>query len=128
MLRVKTIVDASTIHGIGLFAAQNIRKGQIVWEFRGQFDLTWSDVDFQFLPEEIQDYCRTYAWESELNKHASVWLLSGDNARFINSSKDPNTAQKKPSKCCPFRMEIFLPTVATRDIAQGEEITEDYEW
>ena len=42
MLRVKTYLDKSNIDGIGLFANENIKKGQILWQYVSNFDKEFS--------------------------------------------------------------------------------------
>ena len=43
MLLVKTYLDRSPIHGLGVFAAEFIRKGTRVWRFVESFDRVYSD-------------------------------------------------------------------------------------
>jgi SET domain-containing protein len=114
MLRVKTYLDKSPIHGIGVFAAQEIQDGVLVWTFEPQIDkvldIDESTLKYQYFLD--REFIRTYAYfDKQLNKY----ILSVDNDRFINHSDNPNT--------------IPLPTgevVADRDIHIGEEITINY--
>ena len=41
MLNIKTYLDRSLIHGIGLFTNQEIMAGSIVWEFNPAVDLVY---------------------------------------------------------------------------------------
>lgn len=38
MLLVKTVIKKSSIHGLGLFANQKIKSGQIVWKYNPILD------------------------------------------------------------------------------------------
>ena len=38
MLQVRTFIEKSQIHGFGLFAAENIPKGIVVWEYNPTID------------------------------------------------------------------------------------------
>ena len=46
MLLVKTYLDKSSIHGLGVFASQVIRKGTKVWRFVDGFDRVYSPTQF----------------------------------------------------------------------------------
>jgi SET domain-containing protein len=114
MLRVKTYLDKSPIEGIGVFAAQKIADGALVWSFEPQIDkvldMDESTLKYQYFLDK--EFIMTYAYfDKQLNKY----ILSVDNDRFTNHSDNPNT--------------IPLPTgevVADRDIYIGEEITINY--
>lgn len=112
MLRVKTYVDRSPIQGIGLFAAERIRSGTIIWEFTPMFDLTFQLEELQALWEPARKQIEKYSYfEAQKN----VYVLCGDDARFMNHSDAPNTVELPG-----------LRTAAARDIAEGEEITCNY--
>lgn len=112
MLVVRTRVGPSTIHGIGVFAAEPIRAGQAVWEFAPGLDLVIPLARIPTLPAAFQAYLATYAYLS--NDVADGMVLSCDHAKFLNHSETPNT--------------VIAPRVthARQDIAEGEEITCDY--
>ena len=38
MLVVKTYINKSKIHGFGLFAGENIKKGTVIWKFNPVID------------------------------------------------------------------------------------------
>ncbi len=110
MLRVPTIVAPSSIEGVGLFAATNIRKGTVVWEFEQGVDWTIPKADFTRFPEPYRSWLRRYVYQSE----AGHYVLCGDNGKYMNHSFQPN---------CD---DSGTVTVALRDIAAGEELTCDY--
>jgi len=112
MLRVRTRIGPSAIHGIGLFAEQEIPRGTLIWEFLPTFDVTFDRAAFERLPAETQRNVDKYAF---LDREQNVFVLCGDDARFMNHSTEPNTWEV--SESC---------TLASRDIAAGEEITCDY--
>lgn len=61
MLLVKTTIDQSSIHGIGLFAAEFIKKGTPTWKFTPGLDLELKREDLATLSEssreQILNYC-----------------------------------------------------------------------
>lgn len=111
MILVKTVIGLSTIHGHGLFAAEEIAAGQIIWKFIDGLDLDISQEQFDCLPQMVQYYLRVFAYYD-----SGRWMMSGDHGRFINHSDNANTITGR------FRADL----IAARDISKGEEITEDY--
>lgn len=116
MLRVKTYLDKSLIHGIGVFADENIAKGQIVWQFVPLFDRVLDETEWFTIMKNghplDKNFLRKYGfWDLQINKI----ILSGDNDRFTNHSDNPNT---KPNE--------IGDMIAVRDIMKGEEITANY--
>jgi len=111
MLRVPTYLAPSAIEGFGLFAAQPIPAGTIVWEYTPGVDLTLRPGDVQNLPEVLHRWFLRYAYLDE----SGDYVLCGDNGKFMNHSFDPNCDDGSG----PY-------TVARRDIAAGEELTCDY--
>ena len=111
MLLVKTYLAASPIHGIGLFAAEPIAKGTLIWRFDARIDRRLSKDERQALAEPARSFVATYSYPERVG--SDVYLLDGDHARFMNHSATPNT-------------DCEVDTIATRDIAAGEELLCDY--
>ena len=120
MLLVKTIVKESPIAGLGLFADEPIKKGQRIWEFHPETCLvltekqlkSWQDSSQKQEMDIINYYYLKHGYY-EVNKNAIVFCL--DNSRFINTVSQPNI------------LSYPEVSIAARDIAKGEEITENYE-
>ena len=109
MLRVPTRLAPSPIHGLGVFAAKPIPKGAVVWAFDPPLDQRLPAKLLEEQPEHVRRFVATYGmWEGE------DYLLLGDDARFLNHAHAPNLDSTGPT------------TVAARDIAAGEELTDDY--
>ncbi len=114
MLRVKTYLDKSPIHGIGVFAAENVVAGSLVWTFYPNIDRIL-DINEKTLRHQFfldQEFIIKYAF---LDKQTGLFILSADNDRFTNHSDHPNT---KP--------DDLGNMLAVRDIIKGEEITANY--
>jgi hypothetical protein len=109
MLLVKTYVDRSPIHGLGVFAAETIRKGAKIWRFVEGFDRAYSPKEFARLPKAARDFLKDYGYRVD-----GEILFTVDNDHYINHSDKPNTYLKSGY------------AIAARNIRKGEEITNDY--
>lgn len=116
MLLVKTTLNVSEIHGIGLFADEFIREGTIIWKFNRLIDLRFSEAEVEQLSPDSREQIRKYSYRE---KHTGLYVLCGDDARFFNHSENPNCFDI-------FHNEEEDLTVARRDIFAGEELTCDY--
>src|SRR4051812_20328962 len=112
MMLVPTYVAASAIHGLGLFAAQPIAAGTVVWRFAPGLDQIIAPERVGELPAHAREFLERYAFESAF--FPGGLLLSFDDTRFINHDDDPNIDNSG------------IESVARRDIASGEELTCDY--
>ena len=126
MLYVKTVVKPSTIPniGLGLFADEDIAKGQLIWRFLTGFDLCFSEEDLLTLHPVLQKYVKKYAFLSIEGTSKGLWVFSSDNDKYQNSDMNrKNIGELKGSN--PFTDDI----VALRDIRRGEELFSYYqEW
>ncbi|HEU4839385.1 MAG TPA: SET domain-containing protein-lysine N-methyltransferase [Micavibrio sp.] len=116
MYRVKVYVDRSPIHGLGVFAGEDIKKGEVVWEMVRGFDRVYTQAEYESFPEQARKYLDTYAyWDGE-GIH-----LCGDQGIYTNHSETPNVGSvaEWPDPGSDYEY-------ALRDIAKGEEITSDY--
>lgn len=112
MMVVRTYIDKSGIHGIGVFAKELIRKGDKVWEYHPVFDLKVDPAVFAALPEAAREEIETHMYTPEENGPFYYETTSG---KYMNHSRDPNV---------DFSDIGF--GYATRDIHPGEELTCDY--
>ncbi len=102
----------SSIHGVGVFALRDTPAGtQVIWQYDTVEAPTLTETEFQSLPVEIAEeiLARTIFIEGEpltfLDPNSTTNYRS-----YMNHSDTPNTDGLK----------------AMRDIAKGEELTEDY--
>ncbi len=109
MLLVKTYLDRSPIHGLGVFAAEPIQKETKIWRFVEGFDRCYTPKQFARLPKQAREFLKSYGYcvDGEI-------LFTVDNDHYINHSDNPNTYLKAGY------------TIAKRNIRKGEEITNDY--
>lgn len=116
MLIVKTYLDRSGTHGIGLFAGQFIRQGTTVWEFNEFVDFKFDEPSWYRMRENLSHM----SFEAIANfsyKEKGSYILCVDNAQFMNhSTTGDNILQNHDTDTM----------AAKRDIAQGEELLCDY--
>lgn len=96
--------------GSGVFATRLIPKGTLVW-VQDRFDRTFSEAEVRELEPVYQQILERYCF---LNRQGR-WVFCWDITRFINHSFRANCL------VTPYGGEI-----AVRDIAAGEQITNDY--
>ncbi|MGB3209367.1 MAG: SET domain-containing protein [Desulforhopalus sp.] len=104
------VVYINDVKGHGVIASAHIPKGTVTWVF-DELDREFSPDQFNRLSKPCQEAILTYSYRNSRGDLVFCW----DNERYINHSFRPN--------CCltPYKFEI-----AVRDIAQGEELTNDY--
>ena len=109
------VVKESAIHGRGVFAATNIKKGTAVIEYKGQY----------ISQDEANE---RYGDENGIHHHTVLFTIDddtvidanskGNEARFINHSCAPNC------EAIQYGKRIFIESI--KDIKKGAELTYDY--
>jgi len=102
----KTIIKYTKLLGKGLFASEDIKKGEVVADFSD--GKIYDAEKCSDLPKKFADY----AIQFEEHK----WIDTPSNGRYLNHSCEPN---------CGVRGEFQI--VAMRNIKKGEKLTFDYE-
>ncbi len=113
MMLVRTYLSTSMIEGVGIFAAEPIKAGDVIWRLEPKFDVFFTDADIEELPPHMQDFIARYFYPHM--RKPGTWVLEADNGRFMNHSNTPNTD-----------FTGFEEGFAISDIAAGEEITCNY--
>jgi SET domain-containing protein len=113
MITIKTKLDKSSIAGIGLFADQDILKGEVVWKMNSLSVLKITPNEYNNLSQIEKDFIKEkdYFWVDE---HGN-YIIPIDDSRFINHSCNPNIIDLDDNTC-----------VASKDIKREEELTIDY--
>ena len=113
MIIKKVILKQSDIEGLGVFADENIEKGDQICDYDSEVakkcEIIFSEKEVLSYPKNIRDFIIKYSYEEPLG--SDTIIVSLDHEKFINHSKNPN---------------ISYEGVATRNIAKGEELTYDY--
>ena len=117
MLQVKTEVKASEVHGMGLFAAEPIKKGEVVWVFEPGLDISITKDEYEALKPVQKTFFDHYGyWSNELERY----ICAADGWRYTNHSEDANVVTIGLEKGSEGQ------DVALRDIEAGEELLFDY--
>ena len=110
--------------GLGLFATRFIPRGTIWWCARPDNVIRLSRQQYKMLlrshlaqSESSRHLLRVIHGYCYFNKTADEAVLTLDDGRFVNHSDQPNSVGEPSNPAV---------AVAARDIAPGEEITEDY--
>ena len=109
MFLIDTYLDKSKIQGVGVFAKENIKKGQLIKEVRPDFEIEFNKDNLPKMPLALAKLINTHAYERELG--SKVLVMGIDNEKYLNHSNDPNVNDNG---------------IALKDIKIGDEITIDY--
>lgn len=114
MLLVKTKVAVSNIPnaGLGLYAAEFIPKGKVIWKENPLIDKHFSSLEELNLSSDAKFQIEKYSW---YDKNRNIFILAGDDTRFFNHSNNPNCDDSP-----------LYETIALTDIPPNTELTVDY--
>ena len=111
MILIDHYVAQSSIHGLGVFSAENATKGRLIWEFNPIIDREIPESKLSDLPSHVVNKIYRHAW---YHPEIQCFWLGADGDYFMNHSETP-------------AMEIFGKSfIASRDIFVGDELTCDY--
>lgn len=113
MLLIPTYVAPSPIEGVGVFAAEPIAAGTVIWRLEPGLDRLLSQEEIVSLPPSAQAFAERYGYPAPGDPN--LVILEMDNGRFMNHALRPNTRFDEPDA-----------GYARRDIAPGEELTCNY--
>lgn len=113
MIIVKTKLDRSLISGMGLFADQDLLKGDLIWKMTSISSFQISPDKYKELSQLEKDFIieKDYYWMDDEGNY----LIPIDDSRFVNHSNNPNIIEQDKDHC-----------IASRDIEKDEELTIDY--
>lgn len=114
MLKIKTTIGKSSIHGWGLFADQFVPKGTTTWQYEPACDPSFTKEEVENMDAVAKEFMHMYAYfDHDLQK----FVLCSDSQKYINHSNNPEniTIHSTPKE-----------DVAAKDIQPGEELLCDY--
>lgn len=113
MLLINTYVAKSKIEGVGVFAADPVKRRQLIWRLEPSFDRLIHRSFLESAPPHLREFFTRYAYP--LNGDPETLVFEVDNGRFMNHQDQPNTEYKAIDR-----------GYALRDIEAGEELTCNY--
>ena len=108
-------VRRSGVHGKGVFALQRIPKGETIIEYKGEV-ITWREA-LKRHPHDPEQPNHTFYFHID-DGHVIDGRLTGNSARWINHSCDPN--------CEADEIDGRVFVKALRTLKPGEELFYDY--
>jgi SET domain-containing protein len=112
----KIVVRTSGIHGRGVYAGRDLKKGERIIEYKGEV-ITWREADRR-PPSDPDDPTHTFFFSLDDGKHVIDANVNGNAARWINHSCAPNCETEEDEG------RVWIE--ALRDIKAGEELFYDY--
>jgi len=109
-------VRASPLHGLGVFAAQRIRRGTRIIEYLGE-RVSHAEADRRYEHKDAED-AHTFLFIVDARTVIDAGV-DGNEARFVNHACDPNCESVIEDR------RVFIE--ALRAIEPGEELTYDYQ-
>ncbi len=115
MIYINYKLDKSKHHGIGLFAAENIKKGTLIYTPSPMLDINLTQEQFDSLNDKEK---KEIMWWGFYDEPTKKWHVDFDVSHFINHENEGTITQDVNHK------DAYL--IAARDIKAGEELTQNY--
>ena len=109
MMLIDTYLDKSKIQGVGVFAKENVKKGEKIKEVRPEFEIEFNSDNLPKMPLALAKFIDTHSYERELG--SKILVMGIDNEKYLNHSDDPSVNDEG---------------YALKDIKIGDEITINY--
>ena len=109
MMLIDTYLDKNKIQGVGVFAKENIKKGERIKEVRPEFEIEFNSDNLPKMPLALAKFIDTHSYERELG--SKILVMGIDNEKYLNHSDDPS---------------VNDDGIALKDIKIGDEITINY--
>ena len=90
MIHFDYVLDKSDKHGIGLFTAQDISKGDVMYTASPLLDVNITKEQFDSLSEREQ---KEFKWWGFFDEPSQMWHVDFDVSKFINHSYSGNITQ-----------------------------------
>lgn len=116
MIVIDHYVAKSALHGVGLFTAKALKKGQLIYQFDYRFVQVIADSEISLMPASMQTAMRKYAYRGKgKDQLVGAVYYCTDDSRFMNHDADPSTL-------CINGNDY----IAARDLPADSELTCDY--
>jgi SET domain-containing protein len=115
MIHIKYKIKKSNTHGIGLFADQNIKAGDLIYTPSPLLDVDITQEQFDLLSPNEKEQIMYYGYK---DKKSQKWHVAFDAIRVLNHA---------PYGIANVTQDEDMIMIALRDIKLGEEIVQDYQ-
>lgn len=116
MLKVRTYLATSAVHGIGIFADENIARGTVIWEFNPHVDLVYTPDEWSALSASISEQSMAALMRYSYKENGNHYLCL-DNAQFMNHCTKQFNVENELAHNLMY---------ARFDIREGEELLCNY--
>ena len=114
MIHISYKIKESQVHGIGIFADQDIKAGELIYTPSPLLDVNISEEQFDNLDSKEKKEIMYYGY---FNKKTEKWHVAFDVIRFLNcGNRDESNVTQND--------DMILK--AKRDIVKDEELLQDY--
>lgn len=114
MIHISYKILSSKTHGIGLFADQDIKAGELIYSPSPLLDVDITQEQFENLTPSEQHEVKYYGY---WNKRTQRWHVAFDAIRILNHS---------PADIANVTQDDDMIMTSKRDILSGEELLQDY--
>jgi SET domain-containing protein len=91
VILVPHYVGASAIQGVGLFCAQALQPGQVVYRYDYRFVQVISQVEIDALPPPMRESVLKYSYRGRgAQRLSGAYWFCVDDGRYMNHSVTPN--------------------------------------
>jgi SET domain-containing protein len=115
MIHIKYRLDRSDKHGIGLFADEDLKSGQLIYTASPILDVNITQEQFDSLSDREKE---EFQWWGFFDEPSQRWHVDFDVSKFINHSLEGTVTQDKNHNGAHL--------ITTRDVNKGEELTQNY--
>ena len=116
MLMISVELKKSEIHGMGIFAADLIHKGRVLWQFTPGLDNNLSRYAVEYGEPRVKEFVLELGYFNARRVH---WVLFADEAELWNFPR----RGEEPNCVLGGEQDGEHLILAGRDIVPGEELT-----
>ncbi len=131
VITIKFELSQDGYGGVGIFAGENIRRGDMVWRAESRYTRRYSIEEYKNIIQrnvEHKVFLEHFSYPSEVFDE-NYWVpfvdLDTDVGSFLNHSENPNLISCDLVNH-PYYGDKTLTNIAVRDIRRGEQLTYDY--
>ena len=87
MLLIDTYLDKSKIHGVGVFAKENAKKGEKIKEVRPEFEMEFDQNNLPRMPLALANFIETHSFQKELGSNILIMGIDNETQTWITNEE-----------------------------------------